>query len=807
MGDRRDTVIRLAAALLATTLPAAAIAAGPLALDLPAGPLGASVAQLGRAGGVSIAVEGGALWSRPVPAMRGRYSMRAALDRLAAAAGAEVQALGPGLWKLAPRRVAAATLRPRPAVPRRAPVLVASVEPVAVDVVVTASKRDVRLRDVAGMAAVIAGREFETNGPTGTDGVLARVASLSSTHLGAGRNKLFIRGIADSSFTGPTQSTVGQYLGDVRLTYNAPDPDLRLVDMRDVEVLEGPQGSLYGAGSLGGIIRLTPNEPGPAFAGAAAVGATVTQHGDPGVDASGMLNLPLADGLGVRLVGYGSSEGGYIDNPVRGVRDINRTRIAGGRATVRIEPAAGWTVDVGGVAQRTRGEDSQYADRDAPRLIRRSAVAEGFAADYVLGQIVVSGELGSVRLRSSTAVIEQQLRERYDATTAVGQPVAGVELAGAPLSRGEARLFAQVNQTSLFAHETRLWRPMAAGWSWLLGGSYTDNGTRLGRALGPPGTLVSVTGVKNRVREQTLYGELSAEPLSGLIVTGGARLSHARVSGAVRDVVPQVAVARAAVTARRGATSFLPSGSVLAHVRPGVTLFARYQQGFRPGGLAIEGLFVRRFEGDRLSTLEGGLRLGRAGAPAELSLGVSHTRWHDIQADFIDGFGLPSTANIGDGRIWTVSAAGNWRPLTGFRLDAGLAFNDSAVTAPAAALFVALARGSRVPNVARYAARAGFEWTHELGDGLDLRATGWVRYVGRSRLGIGPLLGDLQGDYLDNALTLRIGRPRLGVTLGLTNIGDAAGNRFALGTPFTTGREQVTPLRPRTLRIGLDAGF
>ncbi|WP_432490608.1 TonB-dependent receptor plug domain-containing protein, partial [Flavonifractor plautii] len=74
-------------------------------------------------------------------------------------------------------------------------------------------------------------------------------------------NKLFIRGIADSSFSGPTQSPVGQYFGDMRTTYSGPDPDLKLVDMQSVEILEGPQGTLYGSGALGGIVLLRPSMP------------------------------------------------------------------------------------------------------------------------------------------------------------------------------------------------------------------------------------------------------------------------------------------------------------------------------------------------------------------------------------------------------------------------------------------------------------------------------------------------------------------------------------------------------------------
>jgi iron complex outermembrane receptor protein len=114
---------------------------------------------------------------------------------------------------------------------------------------------------------------------------------------------------------------------------------------------------------------------------------------------------------------------------------------------------------------------------------------------------------------------------------------------------------------------------------------------------------------------------------------------------------------------------------------------------------------------------------------------------------------------------------------------------------------------TQVPNIARVSGRIGLDYRRPIRRDLELSGQAWASYIGKSRLGVGPELGEAQGDYLDTGVTARIGREHLGVTLGLSNLTDAKGNRFALGTPFTTGREQVTPLRPRTLRIGLDASF
>jgi outer membrane receptor protein involved in Fe transport len=287
-------------------------------------------------------------------------------------------------------------------------------------------------------------------------------------------------------------------------------------------------------------------------------------------------------------------------------------------------------------------------------------------------------------------------------------------------------------------------------------------------------------------------------------------VTHSRLSGDGDDVAPAfsaaIAEARARIVADRQETRFLPSVAVSTTALPDVILFARYQQGFRPGGLSVDNDFVRRFRSDHVATLESGVRHGQPGRDTfDLAATVARTRWSDIQADFIDAAGLPATANIGDGTIYSLSVNGGWRPLPGLAIDAAFVLNHSRVTDPRVELLAVPMR--RIPNVARYTGRLGLDYRRALSSDIDLHVGASARYTGRSRLGIGPVLGESQGDYLDTSLTARVGRPDLGVTLALTNLADSIGNRFALGTPFALDRAQITPLRPRTVRLGLDARF
>lgn len=798
-------------------------------LDLPGGRLGDAIVALGRQAGVSIGVSDPALAARRVPAVRGRMTAAAALARMLRSTDARPVAVDARTFRIVRRPLPRLAFS---AAPRRPPIRLAGPPPAPIEqeaIIVTGTRRPVRLASYPGGVEIIDGGDPALiDGPRGSAGLASRLPGLTSTHLGPGRDKLFIRGIADSSFSGPTQATTGQYLGETRLNYNAPDPNLWLYDMDRIEVLEGPQGTLYGAGSLGGVIRMIPNRPNVAqFEASAALGATATEHGDPGADFATMLNLPVVtDRLGLRLVAYGAMEGGYIDDLRRGLDDVNRVRTLGGRAALRLETAAGWTADLGATAQRIRGEDAQFADRDAPPLTRESAVAQPFSSDYLLLDLVVARDWGRTRLVSAFGFVRHRLDEIFDTTIGDMPPA----------------LFAQEINVTLLSWESRL-SGETGRFSWVAGASLISNRSEQRRLSGPAadpvpsGIATSAfaaatpyatrviglmpvtaqpsltrfamprTGVRNAIEEGALFGEASLLLAPELTLTGGARLSYSRLSGAALDVPAMVVQPMFGARANRGEAAFLPSVALAWNAQPDLLLYARYQEGFRPGGLSVSDFFVQRFRNDQLSSLETGLRYGRPGAgPWDVSIAGAYTRWTDIQADTISMSGVPTTANIGDGRIFTLEARLGWAALPGLRFEAAAIANDSRVVNPVPGIDIV--SGFPLPNVADFSARLAADYHVRLTAGFGLRLNGTARYVGNSVLGVGPILGSPQGDLFELGFGARLERGPHAISLTVTNLLDEAGNRFAMGSPFTlVENPQVTPLRPRSVRLGWQVAF
>jgi outer membrane receptor protein involved in Fe transport len=806
--------MRLAGLLAAAAVLAVPVSAAQAAqrhrIDLPAGRLGDALVALGRQTGISIGVSDPALARRSVPSLRGAYTVKEALNRLLRGQNARLLfidaqtilvAAGPPPRK-APR--ARPPARPKPA-PRPAPAAPTARPEESPEIVVTASKRATPRLSFPGTIHVVGGEALSREGRAGSDALVGRLPSLASTHFGPGRNKLFIRGVADSSFNGPTQATAGQYLGEMRLNYNAPDPDLRLYDLDRVEVLAGPQGTLYGAGSLGGIIRAVPAAPRlDAVESAAMVGASYTQHGKPGADAAGLLNLPLAkDRIGLRLVAYGLEQGGYIDDLRRGLSDVNRARIAGGRAALRARPGSGWTADLGLTGQRIRGRDAQYADGDGPPLTRGSAAAQGFRNDYLLGSLTLTKEWGDLRSVTAAGVARQSLHERFDATGADVAPT----------------IFDQANRATLLSLESRLTRQRPDGIGWLLGFSALRNRAEQRLSTEAFGERTVLPGVENAVTEGTLFGEGTVRLARGITATAGGRVAYSRLYGAALDFAPGPAAQK--LEGRRSATAFLPSGALAAKAAPDLLFFLRYQEGFRPGGLALVrgfdgrpvGDILWQFRDDDVAAVEAGVRYGLPGAGRiDAALSLARTGWRDIQADVIDTNGRQTTANIGDGRIYTLDLSLGWRPLSALSVELAAVLNDSSITKAGDAVIlggpVAVPGKAPLPNVARVNGRLAADYRTSIPRRFDLTFSAAARYTGKSILGIGGFLEEKQGDWLDLSLGVRAEGARHAFTLDLTNLLDSVGNRFAVGSPYRLVQQrQITPLRPRTLRAGWEARF
>lgn len=782
-------------------------------VNIAGGSVGEAAQKLSLQARVSIGFSDQSLAKQIVRPVRGRFTPAEALARMLAGTSIRARRVAPATYVI--ERIALVKSDPkleaRYIASRKAPPRVKPSEYDDSEIVVVATKRDVPLRYYPGAAIVIEGGELSgATGRTGTEAIVARASSVTSTHLGPGRNKLFIRGIADSSLVGPTQATVGQYWGNSRITYSAPDPSLRLHDIGSVEVLEGPQGTLYGAGSLGGVVRVIPKSPDlHARAGVAWGGAQVVEHGDMGVDSGVVVNVPIVAGeLAFRGLAFSSVEGGYIDDRERELRNVNRVRTAGGRGALRWDAGDDLVIDFNVMGQRIRGDDGQYADRLGTGLDRASSIAQPFGNDFLLSDVVLRKRWGPLELSASLGYARQRVFERFEGPMLpdLTDPTRN------PLAQAPVIAFTQDNRIRMFTHEVRLSNRGPAGTGWLIAGSALQNVAQVRRTMGF-GSLaqpVFLTGVRNAVRELTVYGEYSFPLIRDLNLTLGGRFTHSNLSGRAQDAADTVALRRDPQAATgRHETRLLPSIGVAWRQSDRLTLFVRSQEGFRPGGIAVRQDYIQRFDGDRIVTADMG---GRYSSPKfDSSMTLSWTHWRNIQADLVDSLGFPATANIGDGRVLSFGWSGRWRPVDGLEFDATIYLNDSRIVTLSKQVSVTVdetVATDRLPNVADASGRVGIKYSRTLANENRFDASVHARYIGQSSLGIGTILGRKQGDHVDSGVELRYGSDKRRVTLSVTNLLDSVGNRFALGSPFLIRNEsQITPLQPRTVRLGFEFSF
>jgi len=701
---------------------------------------------------VSVGLEG-SLPRLPTRPLHGELTVDKALTRLLRGSGYVARRVGPTAWRLervpnAPTRAPlSASSRPTPLIP-------------AAEIVVSATKRELTLEKVpAAVSVVTVGGTDRFDPESDTRRVAERVEGLSSTGQGPGRNRMFLRGVADSPFGGKSQATVAVLLDDARLTYIAPDPDIRLVDVDRVEVLKGPQGSLYGNGALGGIYRIvTKRADTSVFSIAGSVNGQSIADGELGAGGSAVVNVPIVpDVTALRLVAYGERSLGWINTGER--PDSNGITVVGVRAGLRVEAGGGWRADLTGFGQWLQTHDSNYTYR--PEAHERPAqLPEPHDNDLVHGSLRLAHE-GRTQIVLSSGYTDHIVHDRYDASQ-------GAESFGL----SDPQTLDDDAHYTVWDSEARAsgrWRRLA----WLGGLSHVEARQDVTSVLeGTGGRALTLERVERRETESALFGEATL-PLSGVLdATLGGRLFHTTL----HELRTTVAKEGFDDVTRTGVT---PSGSLSWHPREGRLLYLRYGSAVRQGGTtAGKNGSVENLDEDELMTLEGGWR--QTVGNIALDLGLYHSWWRDIQSDVLLANGLVETANVGDGAITGAELSLKARFDGGWQLDAGGMIQSAMLTRDMSGLEM---HDRRLPVVPSWTLRGSLARSFAL-KAWDAMVSAGARYVGPARLSFDPALDRPMGRYLETTLRFEARRGPWVVALEGRNVLNARGNSFAYGNPL-----------------------
>jgi iron complex outermembrane receptor protein len=492
-------------------------------------------------------------------------------------------------------------------------------------VVVTATLREETLEDVPFSIAAPSATVLRERGAENLEAVAANVAGFSVQNLGPGQNQVAIRGASAGQIARDqpgVKEQVGAYLDDAPISLSLFTPDLDLFDVARVEVLRGPQGTLFGAGSLSGTVRYITNQPelGVRSSFGEVGGNTVIGRGAGGVVKLGG-NVPLGDRAAVRVAGYFNQLPGFMDavQPGLSVREnVNTGQRAGVRAALRLDPTDRLSIVPRVVFQSVRSDGWNRIDAynilANPFTTRRPAVTLGerqqftqieepFSDDFLLGVLNVRYDLGSANLTSVTSVTSRDLLVVRDAGALTSSITGGsiglperVYTLDSPLDdKTDSRV---VTQELRLAGGTGRAR-------WLMGGFYSNNSREYGQRLTVTGfeaaSTVRTQGLRAArdvlfysdlaydLRQLAVFGEATVTVLPRLDLTGGLR--YYRFDEDREQVFDGIfandstGTSLVSTPGSTKADGFAPRAIASLRATDWLTLNAQVARGFRLGGI------------------------------------------------------------------------------------------------------------------------------------------------------------------------------------------------------------------------------
>jgi iron complex outermembrane receptor protein len=375
-------------------------------------------------------------------------------------------------------------------------------------IVVTAQKREAALQDVPFSVAAASEAQIRNSGATNVIDLSRNFAGLTMTDLGPGQSQVAIRGISAGQIVRDqpgVKESVGVYLDESAISVSLFTPDLDLFDLERFEVLRGPQGTLFGAGSSGGTVRYITRQPQLGKTeGAAEVSGYTGTDTDVGYSAKGAINVPMGDTSALRLVGYYNELAGFIDSvyPGRAKReDVNSGERYGARVAMLFQPSETISITPRIVYQKLKTDGypridyynilgNPYTTTEPPvdpgERGQVTQFREGIDDEFLLGDLKMEFGFGGVTLTSVTSYTDRDVVVLRDASQLTGSVTFG-SFGG---TSAETRMNSPLYDTTAlksWSQELRLASDGGGAFEWLVGAFYQDVQRDYGQNLPTPG--------------------------------------------------------------------------------------------------------------------------------------------------------------------------------------------------------------------------------------------------------------------------------------------------------------------------------
>jgi outer membrane receptor protein involved in Fe transport len=689
-------------------------------------------------------------------------------------------------------------------------------------IIVTAQKRPQVLIDVPQSVSVISGEALANTHAQRMSDYLTRIPSANIVEAQAGNSRIVLRGIN----TGGVSATVATYIdespfGSATGLANGAilAPDIDPFDLARVEVLRGPQGTLYGANSLGGLVKFVTVAPDPKkFGGAAEIGGESVSGGDTGWWGRAAVNVPLGPVAAFRASGFYRRDPGFIDDPKFG-HDVNDGSTYGGRFSLLVKPTEQLSIRASAHLENIRSNGTNEVDLDpvtlrpvAGSLEHQRVIRQPNDIDYRLYNATIDYDFGSIALVSTTSYGTLDQSQVQDASSVYGGLLSAIF--SAPLGAGVDQGMTQRR----FTQEARLASTSKQLFEWTVGGFYTREKNKLSQNLfgadAPTGDPLPaydgliLVGLPSRYREYAAFANGTWHITPKFDLTGGARYSHNRQSD-VQETDGLLAGGASAFGGKSSDNVFTYSIAPTFKANANTRIYARVAKGYRPGGPnAVSPLapndVPREFGPDTTTNYEVGLKTRSEDNLFSLDVSAFRIDWSNIQLLVqVAGFGV--NANGPSARSSGVEFTGAVNPTRNLSFFLNGSYVDAHLTEDAPPI-VGGKKGDPLPYNPKWQWTLGGDYEHPLSATVTGRAGLSWHYTGSRSSDFDPALGQRKlksFGQLDAHAGVDVGRFR--VDAFARNITNSRGivNLGFFGD--VNGDISAAVIRPRS--VGLSLGY